>query len=197
MSIQTVHHTNTGIGSTFLTRHYDYEWRLTVDPHTSKPVLIRPVCVLMMTSQPVSQWGLAIVMRVRAGWCLNCSISILFTVIVMTGSLKTTLYFTWQKMHFSFRQALNNIRHVAPLQTSTKHHYDRPLEHIVKHRTNHYNDFSNYVNHCWNIVNWALRNKRQWNLNHNLYIFIQENTFETIVWNRWPSCLGLMVVNLD
>ena len=76
---------------------HDYEWRLTVDPHTSKPFLIRPVCVLMMTSQPVSQWGSAIVMRVRAGWCLNCSISILFTVIFMTSSLKTTLYFTWQK----------------------------------------------------------------------------------------------------
>ena len=32
-----------------------------------------------------------------------------------------------------------------------------------------------------NIVYWTLRNKLQWNLNRNSYIFIQENAFENVV----------------
>ena len=41
---------------------------------------------------------------------------------------------------------------------------------------------SYYLNQWWNIVNWALREKLQWNLNRNLYIFIQANAFENVVW---------------
>ena len=37
---------------------------------------------------------------------------------------------------------------------------------------------SHYLNHCWNIVNWTIRNKFQWNFNLNSNIFIQENAFE-------------------
>ena len=40
---------------------------------------------------------------------------------------------------------------------------------------------SHYLNQCWNIVNWTLRNKRQWNFNRNSYVFIQENAFENVV----------------
>ena len=42
---------------------------------------------------------------------------------------------------------------------------------------------SHYLIQCWNIVNWTSGNKFQWNLNQNLYIFIQENAFENVVWN--------------
>ena len=35
---------------------------------------------------------------------------------------------------------------------------------------------------CWDTVNRTLGNKLQWNLNRNLYIFIQENAFENVVW---------------
>ena len=35
---------------------------------------------------------------------------------------------------------------------------------------------------CWNIANWTPRNKLQRNLNQNLYIFIQENAFENVIW---------------
>ena len=35
---------------------------------------------------------------------------------------------------------------------------------------------------CWNNVSSTLGNKLQWNLNRNLYIFIQENAFENVVW---------------
>ena len=41
---------------------------------------------------------------------------------------------------------------------------------------------SHYLNQCWNIFNWTLRNKFRWNLNQNSYIFIQENAFENVVW---------------
>ena len=41
---------------------------------------------------------------------------------------------------------------------------------------------SHYLNQCWNIVNWTLRNKPQWNLNKNSYIFIQDIAFENVVW---------------
>ena len=40
---------------------------------------------------------------------------------------------------------------------------------------------SHYLNQCWNIVNWNLRNNLQWNINQNSYIFIQENAFENVV----------------
>ena len=38
-----------------------------------------------------------------------------------------------------------------------------------------------YLNQWWNIVNWTLRNKLQWNLNRNSNIFIQENAFGSVV----------------
>ena len=41
---------------------------------------------------------------------------------------------------------------------------------------------SHYLNQCWNIVNWTLRNKLQWDLNRNSYIFINENAFQNVVW---------------
>ena len=36
---------------------------------------------------------------------------------------------------------------------------------------------SHYLNQCWNVINWNLRNKLQW----NSYILIQEKAFENIV----------------
>ena len=41
---------------------------------------------------------------------------------------------------------------------------------------------SHYLNQCWNIVDWTLWNKLQWNLNQNIYIFIKENASENAVW---------------
>ena len=40
---------------------------------------------------------------------------------------------------------------------------------------------SHYLNQCWNIVNWTLKNKLQWNFNRNSCLFIQENAFENVV----------------
>ena len=41
---------------------------------------------------------------------------------------------------------------------------------------------SHYLNQCWNIVNWTLRNKLQWNLNENSHIFIQGKASENVIW---------------
>ena len=54
---------------------------------------------------------------------------------------------------------------------------------------------SHYLNQCWNIVNWTLRNKFQWNLKQNSYIFIQENALENVVWKiaailSLPQCVN-------
>ena len=46
-------------------------------------------------------------------------------------------------------------------------------------------DINLTINLCWwiqwwNIFNWTLRNKLQWNLNRNSYILVQENAFENV-----------------
>ena len=54
-----------------------------------------------------------------------------------------------------------------------------------------------YLNQCWNIVNWALGNKFQWNLNRNVYIFIQEMHLK-ILSGKWrPFCLCSSESHLD
>ena len=40
---------------------------------------------------------------------------------------------------------------------------------------------SHYLNQCWVIVNWTVRNKLQWNFNQNIKLFIHENASENIV----------------
>ena len=48
---------------------------------------------------------------------------------------------------------------------------------------------SHYLNQCWNIVNWTLRNKLQWKCEQNLHIFIKENASENGVW-KMPAILS-------
>ena len=60
---------------------------------------------------------------------------------------------------------------------------------------------SHYQNQCWNIVNKTLRNKLQWNLHQNSYIFIQENAFENVVWKTAailsrPQCVNTLLTVL-
>ena len=55
---------------------------------------------------------------------------------------------------------------------------------------------SHYLNQCWDIVNWTLRNKLHWNFNRYSYIFIQENSFENVVWKMAailsrPQCVKI------
>ena len=52
------------------------------------------------------------------------------------------------------------------------------------------------MNQCWNIVNLALRNKLQLNVNHNSYIFIQENACENVILEKTAICLRLNVLDI-
>ena len=50
---------------------------------------------------------------------------------------------------------------------------------------------SHYLNQCWCIVNYTLRNKFQWNFNRNSNIIIQEKVFEKCCLPKWwPLCPG-------
>ena len=40
---------------------------------------------------------------------------------------------------------------------------------------------SHYLNQCWFILNWTLRNKFHWNFNQNTKSFIHKNASESIV----------------
>ena len=53
---------------------------------------------------------------------------------------------------------------------------------------------SHHLNQWWNVVNWNLRNKLQWNLKRKSYIFIQENTFENVVCKIVATSLSLTVL---
>ena len=64
----------------------------------------------------------------------------------------------------------------------------------------HYLVESHYLNQCWDIVNWTIRNKFQWNFIRNSFIFIQENAFENVVCKTAailsrPQCVKLVVVH--
>ena len=54
---------------------------------------------------------------------------------------------------------------------------------------------SHYLKQCWNIVNWTLRNKFQWNFNHNSNIFIQENALENGVCEMASNLYRPLCVN--
>ena len=49
----------------------------------------------------------------------------------------------------------------------------------------------------WDIVDWALGNKFQWNLTRNSYIFIHENAFENVVWKMAAILCRSQCVNLN
>ena len=53
---------------------------------------------------------------------------------------------------------------------------------------------SHYLNQCWNTVNWTPRNKLQWNIHLDSYIFIQENLFENIICEKASFCLSINVL---
>ena len=76
----------------------------------------------------------------------------------------------------------------------------RPSDAYMRQQSNHHcfrqwlvawSAPSHYLNQCWIIVDWTLRNKVQGNLNRNSNNFIQENAFENVVCEMASICLGL------
>ena len=59
-------------------------------------------------------------------------------------------------------------------------HWGRLTHICVSKQTIIGSDNGHYLNQCWNIVNWTLRNNFQWNFNRNSNIFIQEIAFENV-----------------
>ena len=51
---------------------------------------------------------------------------------------------------------------------------------------------SHYLNQCWNIVNWTIRNKLQWNINQNSNIFIKKCVWKCRLWNGSHFVLASM-----
>ena len=73
---------------------------------------------------------------------------------------------------------------------------DSPIPHWFRKWLVAWTAPSQYLNQCWNIVNWNLRNKPQWNFNRNSNISIQENAFENVVCEMASICLGLNVLTI-
>ena len=89
---------------------------------------------------------------VFAAVTLVCEMFFLFSISLVRSASLTLLHFT----SVSFLPHWGRVKHIWPAP-------------------------SHYLNQCWNVVNWTLRNKLQWNLNRNSNIFIQENAFESVV----------------
>ena len=53
---------------------------------------------------------------------------------------------------------------------------------------------SHYLNQCWNIVNWTLSNKLQWNFNRNSNIFFKKMCLKVSSVKWWPFCIVLNVL---
>ena len=89
---------------------------------------------------------------------------------------------------FSRPPCVNSLRpNDASMRRYTNHHWFRQW--LVA-----WTAPSHYLNQCWNIVNWTLTIKLQWNFNRNLNIFIQENALEHVVYEMasifsQPQCV--------
>ena len=66
----------------------------------------------------------------------------------------------------------------------------RPSDACMRRYTNHHwlrkwlvdwTAPSHYLNQCWDIVHWTLRNQLQWIFNRNSNIFIDKNMLENVV----------------
>ena len=86
-------------------------------------------------------------------------------------------------LHFiPLHRAINVYNHILIHLPPVPHICVRESdEHWVRYWLFAYSTPSHYLNQCWNIVNWAHRNKSHWNIHQNTKLFIQENAFENIV----------------
>ena len=55
---------------------------------------------------------------------------------------------------------------------------------LMTHHTTENSAPSHYLNQCWVIINWTLRNIIQWNFDQNKKLFIHENSSENVVCER-------------
>ena len=120
--------------------------------------------------------------------------------VIENNSLYT---YTWYFVLFNGKVTFSDLCLEVQITTCLLTHWGR-VTHICQHQPSLVQKWSapsHYLNQCWNIVDWTLANKLQWNLNRNLYSFVQVNAFEIVVRKlaailSWPQCvntLGLMI----
>ena len=56
---------------------------------------------------------------------------------------------------------------------------------------------THYLNQCWNIVNWTLRNTLQWNRNSNSHIFVLHFKILSGNWPPFCFCLNVLRTHLQ
>ena len=75
------------------------------------------------------------------------------------------------------------MRHPPPPSPRVPHTYViESGQHWFRYWLVAYSPPSRYLNQCWIIVNWAHRNKLQWNFHPNTKLFIHENASEYVVY---------------
>ena len=91
--------------------------------------------------------------------------------------------YTYEHIHTHIVYQVNSLR---PSDTNMHQYYNC---HWFRQWLVAWSAPSHFLHQWWNIVNWTLSNKLQWNWN----IFIQENAFESVDWKisvilPWPQC---------
>ena len=93
-------------------------------------------------------------------------------------------------------------RHHDPSEWKSGTHWGRATHICVSNLTTIGSDNGlssrHYLNQCWNIINWTIGNKFQWNFNQNSIIFIHENISESAVCkmafiSSWSQCVNNLV----
>ena len=110
----------------------------------------------------------------------------------------------WQTLYKQMHNVINTLVPVNIYSRSLSTHRGRMrlkcVSKLGHHRLKKWLDDtlapSHYLNQCWAILNWTLRNKLQWNLSRNSSILIQENKFENVIWKCRAFCLGVNVLTI-
>ena len=146
----------------------------------------------------------------------------LFTVL--QSSFRTVIqwksddkHWSWDKhAHIIFKWIFLNENLYILIQIPPRYIPKSPLTHLPivlhicvcesdQHRFRQwlvaYSAPSHYLNQCWIIINWTLRNDFQWNFDQKTNVFIQEIAFENVVCQsgttKWNHYLNQWWSSLD
>ena len=120
------------------------------------------------------------------------------------------IFLSTKSQHKSFFQSTSDGKQSCPILHSSLTHWGRVTHIRISNVTIIGSDNGLSPGRCqaiiWtkyeNIVYWTFRNKLQWNLNWDSYIFIQYDAFEYGIWKMvailsQPQCVKLLYVHYD
>ena len=121
--------------------------------------------------------------------CLLLILS-LWVNIELIQLLHMDMYIYILKNQVKFHIMMKQLQLYSAFNWWNKHDFAYKLSIFLTH-------LGHYLNQCWNIVNWTLRNKLQWKFNRNSNIFIHENAIERVVCKiaailSRPQCVNLV-----